>query len=140
MEDFKKIIEQLRQEKYFLYDVAYTDFDSQSISIDDKMYLETGEKRGGHRTLSKLLDEHLSNGLKLKIIKAEISFGSYTAKVPEQRDNKTDNRCDYTIEVDFGKKLAAPHERMCNPSNVKKMYEDFERIFTGCGWQFGSEK
>jgi len=138
MEDLKKIIEQLRREKYFLYDVAYTEFDCRSISIDDRIYLEIDKDKSRKvpQNLARLMNEHLSEGLKLKPVKAEICFKSYTRKIPEQDNNKTDNRYGYDVEVDFEKREATPHECMCKPPNVRKIYEDIERIFRGCGWQF----
>ena len=136
MKDFKRIIEQFRREKYFLYDVAYTEFDCRSVSIDEKMYIEIDRKRNVPKNLFRLLGNHLNNGLKLKPVKADISFKSYTQKVPDQCDNKLDNRYDYSIEVDFENRRAVPSKHMRESSNVKKIYEDFERIFGGCGWQF----
>jgi hypothetical protein len=140
MENFKKIIEQLRHEKYFLYDVVYTEFDSNEISIDDGVILETNRERNVPKDLLKLLSNHLSNGLKLRPVKAGISFKSYRIKVPEQRHSKIDSRCDYPIEVDFEKRRAIPHKCMRESPDVRKIYEDFERIFIGYGWQFSSEK
>ena len=142
MEDFGRIIEQLKQEQYFLYDVIYTEVDSKGVSIEDGLSLEVDRDRNRNvpSSLSRLLLDHLSNGLKLRPVKAEICFKSYKQKVPEQQDTKIDNRYDYDIKVDFEKRLAFPDERMRESPNVKKMYEDIERIFRGCGWQFGSEK
>jgi len=140
MEDFGRIIEQLRKEQYFLYDVVYTEFDSKNISIDRGVALETNGERNVPKDLLKLLNDHLFNGLKLKPIGADICFKSYKQKVPEQHHSKIDNRCDYIIEVDFEKRQAVPHECMRKSLEIKKIYEDFERIFRGCGWQFDSEK
>lgn len=142
MEDFKRIIEQLRREQYFLYDVIYTEVDSKGVSIEDGLSLEVDRDRNRNvpANLSRLLLDHLSNGLKLRLVKAELCFKSYKQKVPQQQDTKIDNRHGYYVEVDFEKRLAIPDGRMRESPNVKKIYEDLERIFRGCGWQFGSEE
>jgi len=140
MEDFKRIIEKLRQEKYYLYDVVYTEVDSKNISIEDGVSLEIDRNRNVPANLSRLLVDHLSNGFKLRPAKADICFKSYRKKVPEQYDNKIDNRYDYNVEVDFNKRLCTPSKNMREFPSARKMYEDIERIFRGCGWQFSSDK
>ena len=138
MKDFKRIIEQLRREKYFLYDVIYTSVDSKDISIEEGISLEIDRDRSRNvpQNLARLLDEHLSEGLKLRPVRAEICFKSYTRKVPEQDNNKIDNRYGYDVEVDFENRRAVPSKHARESPNVKKIYADFERIFRGCGWQF----
>jgi hypothetical protein len=140
IKDLKRIIEQLRQEKYFLYDVVYTAVDYERVSIEEGISLEIDRRRNVHASLSRLLINHLSQGLKLRPVKADISFKSYRIKVPEQCHSKIDNRYDYPIEVDFQKRLWAPSKNLREFPSVRKMYEDIERIFRQNNWQFDTEK
>jgi len=136
MEDFKRIIEQLRQEKYFLYDVIYTSWDNENISTEDNLAIE--HKTRGHRNLVRVLLDQLKNGIMIRPTKADIHFRSYKMKTQEQQHEKMDNKYDYNVQVDFERRVATPTERMSKLPHIERICEDFERIFRGNGWQFDS--
>ncbi|MBS3091530.1 hypothetical protein J4217_03735 [Candidatus Pacearchaeota archaeon] len=135
MQELTNIIEKLRKEGYFICDFAYEEFSDSRLQFDHGV-MPNPDKAHGHRSLARMINEHLKNGIHLTPILIHIFLGSRKMKLPEQMNGKTNDndRFDYPIEVDVSTRTMNPYLEYRKLQNPEKIYEDITRIFQESGW------
>jgi len=135
MNELPKIIEKLRQNGYFIYDFMYPEFDNKDIFIEEHIFANH-ERLHSHRSLARVLEKHLEQGIHIKPTLVYLALQSYKMKLPEQRDEKNSNRCDYPIEINLEAKTAKPSGNNTRIKDFTTMYEDVAEIFREFNWEF----
>jgi hypothetical protein len=134
MSELMDIIEKLRQKGYFVSDFQYEFVDDERISLDGGVW-PNPDKVHGHRSLVRMLEDHVENGIHTNLVQIRIDFVSRKMKLPEQEGNLDDNgRFDYPVRVEIPEKRMRPYLKYNKFQNPEKIYEDVTKVFQDFGW------
>ena len=136
MNELTKIIEKLQKNGYFIYDFIYPELNCKEIDVDDYGLAPNHEKVHGHKSLARLLEKHIENGVHIKPTKVNLHLESYKMKLPEQKYEKNSNRFSYSIHIDLEAKTFSPSFKNARITDLVKMYEDITQIFLEFDWKF----
>jgi hypothetical protein len=149
MSELMNIIEELRKQEYFISDFQYEFLDDERISLDGGLggIWPNPDKARGHRSLAKVLKDHVENGIHTNPTQIKIDFMSRKMNLDKPFDRlcndiylgEESGRFWYPVRVNVPDRTMWLHLDGRKLQNPEKFYEDVIKVFQSYGWTIGKE-